>query len=77
MMRRLAWISLTAILAIAVCGNTGCIMNQYSPDDNIRMNQLMNQSENLRQIGIEWGRFWMNDQPSHLTSDRVDGGVYP
>jgi hypothetical protein len=25
----------------------------------------------------EWRRFWMNDQPSHLTPYRVHGGVGP
>ncbi len=73
-MRRMLFL---AIVAAAGLGNAGCLLNQYSPDENIRMNQLMNQSENLRQIGVESGRFWMNDQPSHLCSDRIDGGVYP
>ena len=36
---------------------------------------LMNQSENLRQIEYEMERFWMVDQPSHLTPERVHGGV--
>jgi hypothetical protein len=25
----------------------------------------------------EWERFWMLDQPSHLTPDRVHGGIGP
>ena len=40
-----------------------------------RMMVLMNQSENLRQIEYEMERFWMVDQPSHLTPERVHGGV--
>ena len=36
---------------------------------------LMNQSENLRQIDSEMERFWMVDQSSHLTPERVHGGV--
>jgi coenzyme F420-reducing hydrogenase beta subunit len=54
---------------------TGCILNQYSSDPNTRMQQLINQSEDLRQIEAEWRRFWFNDQPSHLTPERVHGGI--
>ena len=35
--------------------------------------QLLNQSEDLRQIENEWERFWMVDQPSHMTYERVHG----
>jgi hypothetical protein len=54
---------------------SGCILNQYSSDPNTRMQQLMYQSEDLRQIEGEWRRFWFNDQPSHLTPERVHGGI--
>ncbi|HYV38226.1 MAG TPA: hypothetical protein VE988_21255 [Gemmataceae bacterium] len=57
--------------------SAGCFVNQYPGDRNDRLDVLMNQSENLRQIYGEWRRFWMNDQPSHLTYDRVDGGIAP
>ena len=69
------------LLLAAVCGftalNTGCILNMYSPDPNERMQQMLNQSEDMRQMRKEWFRFWMVDQPSHLTPDRVHGGVGP
>ncbi len=55
--------------------NSGCILNQYSSDPNTRMQQLLHQSEDLRQIEQEWRRFWFNDQPSHLTPERVHGGI--
>jgi hypothetical protein len=70
----------TAVLAAAAClalANTGCLINMWSSDPNIRMEQLLNESENLRQIQYEMQRFWMNDQPSHLTPIRVHGGVSP
>jgi hypothetical protein len=51
------------------------VLNVYSPDPNERMTQLINQSEDLRQTGDEWGRFWMNDMPSHLTPDRIQSGT--
>jgi len=44
-----------------------------APPDR-RLMLLMNQSENLRQIDYEMERFWMVDQPSHLTPERVHGG---
>jgi hypothetical protein len=71
-MRRLLLIVFLAGLAT---GNTGCLLNQYSSNPNLRMRELLNNSENLRQIEYESERFWMNDQPSHLTPERVHGGV--
>ena len=63
------------IAALALSGNTGCILNQYSSDPRTRMDQLMNQSEDLRQIEGIWRRFWFNDMPSHMTPERMDGGI--
>ena len=65
-----------AFLVVALA-NAGCVFNQYSSDPNERMQQLLNQSEDLRQAKYEWFRFWMNDQPSHLTPSRVHGGMSP
>jgi hypothetical protein len=73
-MRR--WI-LAAVAGIMCLGNTGCILNQYSSDPNERTQQLLNQSEDLRQIRGEWNRFWLIDQPSHLTPYRIHGGIGP
>lgn len=65
------------LAAVASLGlmNTGCLISQYSSDPNVRMSQMLNQSEDLRQIGQEWRRIWFNDQPSHLTPERVHGGI--
>jgi hypothetical protein len=49
--------------------------NAYSPDPNVRVEQLLYQSEDLRQIGEQWKRLWFNDRPSHLTPERVHGGT--
>lgn len=73
-MRRL--LPIAAILGMCFA-STGCILNQYSSDPNERMQQMLNQSEDLRQAKYEWYRFWMNDQPSHLTPSRVHGGLSP
>jgi hypothetical protein len=70
------WLSLVVAIVLTA-PNTGCLINQYSSDPVVRMEQLMIDSENLRQIHDEWRRFWMNDQPSHLTPYRIHGGVGP
>ena len=66
-----------SLSCVAACAlhNAGCFLNQYSSDPNRRMMELLNQSEDLRQIELEWERFWMIDQPSHMTYDRVHGGI--
>ena len=73
-MRRL--LMLAAVAAIAL-GNTGCLINIWSGDPNVRMEQEMYVSEDLRQIQDEWRRIWFTDQPSHLTPVRVHGGIGP
>jgi hypothetical protein len=74
-MRR-RFLGLMAVAALAL-SNTGCLINIWSSDPEIRMQQLMNASEDLRQIEYEWRRAWFTDQPSHLTPIRVHGGVGP
>ena len=64
-------------LGIVLLVNTGCFVNIWSSDPNIRMGELLNVSEDLRQMHGEYRRFWMIDQPSHLTPIRVHGGVGP
>jgi hypothetical protein len=71
-MRRLL---LSICVAVLVLSNAGCLWNIYSADPNIRIRQLLNNSEDLRQIEYEWERIWFTDQPSHLTPERVHGGI--
>jgi hypothetical protein len=71
-MRRL--LVLTAVAALGL-SNAGCLLNIYSSNPNRRMAELINTSEDLRQIEYEWERIWFTDQPSHLTPERVHGGV--
>ena len=66
-----------ASICVLLAANTGCIINQYAADENIRMEQLLFQSEDLRQIREEWRRFWLNDMPSHLTPQHIHGGIAP
>ena len=73
-MRRLCLLAACACLAL---GNTGCFINMWSSDPNTRLEEELNVSEDLLQCGKEWERFWMIDQPSHMTPNRVHGGVMP
>jgi hypothetical protein len=66
---------LLAAVLVLVGSNTGCLINAYSSDPNRRITELLNQSEDLRQIEYEWERIWFTDEPSHMTPERVHGGV--
>jgi len=68
---------LLATVAAAAIGSSGCFINAYSSDPNRRIVELINNSEDLRQIELEWERIWFNDHPSHLTHERVDGSIQP
>ena len=71
-MRRLL---LLVALSGLVLSQTGCLINIYSSNPNRRILELLNNSEDLRQIEYEWERIWFTDQPSHLTPERVHGGL--
>ena len=75
-MRRWRILVLTTAAGLTL-SSAGCFINQYPHDPNDRTDVYLNQSEDLRQIQGEWRRFWMNDQPSHLTYQRVHGGIGP
>lgn len=63
------------LVAGFVLSNAGCFINLYSADPNRRMQEMLNVSEDLRQLEYEWERIWFTDQPSHLTPDRIHGGI--
>jgi hypothetical protein len=71
-MRRLL---LLVAAAGVILGQTGCFINIYSSNPNRRILELLNNSEDLRQIEYEWERIWFTDHPSHLTPERVDGAI--
>jgi hypothetical protein len=66
---------MVAAVAGLLLSNSGCLINIYSSDPNRRVQELLNTSEDLRQIEYEWERIWFTDQPSHLTPERVHGGI--
>lgn len=43
-------------------------------DPNVRMRELLDQSDDIGQIRNEWRRFWFLDQPD-LTVERIHGGI--
>ncbi len=51
------------------------VVHAYPSDPNRRVEELINQSENLRRYDYETERTWMVDQPSRLTPERVQGGA--
>lgn len=63
------------LLTFALLQTTGCLIAPYSGDPIQRNQQLLYNSENLRAIQGEWERFWLLDQPSHLTPYRTHGGI--
>ena len=70
------WRSLLLTVAAAfVLTNAGCFVPIYPSDPTRRMQALLVKSESLRQIQDEWSRFWFTDQPSHMTYDRIHGGI--
>ena len=74
MVRRLL---LTIVTAGLVLSNTGCFIPLYSNDPVRRVNEMLNTSEDLRQIELTWERLWFIDQPSHLSYERIHGGIQP
>ena len=71
-MRRLVSILVLLVLSMSL---TGCFLPIYSGEPFRRTKQLLVTSENLRQLLDDWERFWLLDQPSHLTPMRTHGGI--
>ena len=71
--------SIDKISALKPLELKSCILThgKYDSDPNARMSQLLNESEDLRNAREEWHRFWMNNQPSVLTYERLNGAIGP
>ena len=66
---------LSTLLGLTILSGTGCVLPLYSGDPARRNQELLFTSENLRQIYDEWERFWLLDQPNHMTPNRRHGGI--
>lgn len=66
---------LSLMLGSMLLCSTGCLIPIYSSNPQRRTEQLLNESEGMRLFQGEWERFWLIDQPSHLTHERVHGGI--
>jgi hypothetical protein len=66
---------LALMLGWLIGTSTGCIIDGYSGDPTRRTQQLIYTSENLRLALDEWERFWLLDQPDHMTPFRTHGGL--
>jgi hypothetical protein len=77
-MRKSFW-ALAFVLGCLALGE-GCApvpLPHYAAYTPKRVEELLVDSENMRQIGDEWERIWFLDQPSHLTPFRTHGGLGP
>ena len=66
---------LASVSAVCIGTMAGCILPAYSGDPVRRARELIFTSEDMRLFLDEWERFWMLDQPSHLTPYRTHGGI--
>lgn len=71
-MRRLI---IATLLAIGLSSHVGCILPAYDADPAVRARELIFTSEDLRNMRLEWMRFWFLDMPDHQTPFRTHGGI--
>jgi len=64
-----------AAALLVTLSTVGCLPGRNSSEPNERMQQLLNDSENLRQGQTDVNHLYMTDQPSHLTGDRLNGAI--
>jgi hypothetical protein len=60
-----------------VPGIESLLRPKSASDPNFRMTQLLNESPELQQARAEMHRFWMNNQPSVLSYERLKGAIGP
>ncbi len=75
MRAKLAFLTLLGGLLFGAEGCAPVPLPRYAAFQPRRVEELLVDSENMRQIGDEWERFWFLDQPSHMTPWRTHGGL--
>ena len=63
------------LLGLALTTSVGCVLPAYDADPAVRAQQLIYQSEDLRNFRKDWQRFWFLDQPDHMNPVRTHGGI--
>ncbi len=66
-----------ALFLLVGCSAFGAWSIPRSADPLVRMEQMLIDGENERQMHDAIRLHWMNDQPSHLTPYRINGAVGP
>jgi len=66
---------LAVVCGLLLSTSVGCLVPPYSAEPGRRAQQLIFTSENERLLLDEWERFWMLDQPDHMTPYRTHGGL--
>jgi hypothetical protein len=66
---------LAVMFGMLLTSTSGCIIPGFSGEPVRRTQEMLNVSENLRLALDEWERFWMFDQPDHMTPFRTHGGL--
>lgn len=77
MRAKLAILTLLGATLIIADGCAPVPLPRYAAFPPRRVEELLVDSENMRQIGDEWERFWFLDQPSHMTPWMTHGGLGP
>ena len=75
-MKRLVLVAATYAALISTAGWFRGVQAE-ADDDKMRMERLIYESEDMRNIREEWRRFWYGDSPSHLPPERVHGCIEP
>ena len=70
------WVFLLAV-GLASLANTGCFINVWDPNPNVRALQLLQMSEDLRQARIAAGKVMFQDTPTTLNPSTPSGIVGP
>ncbi len=68
-------IATSLLFALLMGFQVGCFVPIWSPNPDLRVRQLIYQSESFRHIPEIWDRIWGFDMPDLATPYRTHGGV--
>ena len=77
-MRRVRELFAIALLGLTVAGTAGLRGIEATGAKPLdRTEEMLIANETLRELRDEWRKYWYLDQPSHMTYQRVHGGIGP